>query len=131
MEGWRKMDSFGKMIYTPETASGEAISKVESHTPKITAPDTVTAGQPFEVRVTVGPHPNTVEHSIRRIEVYLHEESRPFNPVFLTAVNLVPIYCEPDIRLNLKLNKGGTIYAVEYCNLHGLWEGRKAIKVSM
>ena len=130
MKDEEKMDPFGKMIYTPETASGEAISKVESHTPKITAPDSVVAGKPFEVRVTVGPHPNTVEHSIRRIEIYLHEEGRSFNPVFLTAVNLVPVYSEPDIKLNLKLNKGGTIYAVEYCNLHGLWEGRKAIKVA-
>jgi superoxide reductase len=125
-----KMDPFGKLIYTPETAAGEAISKVESHTPKITAPDTVTAGTPFEVRITVGPHPNTIEHSIRRIEIYLHEENRSFNPVLVAAVSLVPVYSEPDIRLNLKLDKGGTIYAVEYCNLHGLWEGRKSIKVT-
>jgi superoxide reductase len=124
------MDPIGKLIYTPETAAGEAISKVESHTPKITAPDTVTAGKPFEARITVGPHPNTVEHSIRKIQVYLSEENKSFNPVLLTEVNLVPVYSEPDVKLNLNLNKGGTIYAVEYCNLHGLWEGRKAIKVA-
>jgi superoxide reductase len=124
------MQEFGKLIYTSETAAGEAISKVESHTPRITCPDTVAAGKPFEVRINVGPHPNTVEHSIRRIEVYLHEEGRAFNPVFLAAANLTPVYSEPDMKLNLKLNKGGTIYAVEYCNLHGLWEGRKAIKVT-
>lgn len=63
------MEAFGKLIYTPETAAEEAISKVESHTPKIEAPDSVKAGQPFELRVAVGPHPSTVEHSIRQIEV--------------------------------------------------------------
>ncbi|MGQ9543927.1 MAG: class II SORL domain-containing protein [Candidatus Bathyarchaeia archaeon] len=124
------MESFGRLIYTPETAAGEAISKVESHTPKIEAPDSVSLGKPFEVRVSVGPHPNTVEHSIRRIEVYLYEDTRQFNPILLTTVDLTPVYSEPDVRLTVKLGKGGTIYAVEYCNLHGLWEARKEVKVS-
>ena len=124
------MEPFGKFVYTPETATGEAISKVESHTPKIEAPDSVKAGQPFELRVTVGPHPNTVEHSIRQIEVYLKEEGRPFNPVHLVTTILTPVYSEPSVTLSLKLSKPGTIYAVQYCNLHGLWEGRKEIKVT-
>jgi superoxide reductase len=124
------MDPIGKLIYTPETAAGEAIGKVESHTPKIEAPESAKAGQPFELKVTVGPHPNTVEHSIRRIEVYFYEEGRSFNPVHLATIVLTPVYSEPNIRLNVKLNKSGTIYAVEYCNMHGLWEGRKQIKVT-
>jgi superoxide reductase len=124
------MDPIGKLIYTPETAAGEAIGKVESHTPKIEAPESAKVGQPFELKVTVGPHPNTVEHSIRRIEVYFYEEGRSFNPVHLATTVLTPVYSEPNIRLNVKLNKSGTIYAVEYCNMHGLWEGRKQIKVT-
>jgi superoxide reductase len=124
------MEPFGKLVYTPETAAGEAISKVESHTPKIAAPDSVKAGQPFELRVTVGPHPNTVEHSIRRIEVYFNEEGRSFNPVHLATTAFTPVYSEPKMTLSLQLSKPGTIYAVEYCNLHGLWEGRKEIKVT-
>ena len=123
------MDPLGKLIYTPETATGEAITKVETHTPKIEAPVTVNAGKAFEVRVTVGPHPNTLEHSIRRIEVYLGEENRPFNPVLLATVDLTPLYSDPDIKLSLKISKNGTLYAVGYCNLHGLWEGRKEIKL--
>jgi superoxide reductase len=123
------MKNFGDLIYTPESASGEAISKVESHTPKIEAPGTVKADQPFEVKVTVGPHPNTVEHSIRRIEVYFYEEGRPFNPVLLGVTNLAPVYADPAIKLTMKVKKSGTIHAVEYCNLHGLWEGKKEIKV--
>lgn len=123
------MKPFGNLIYAQETASGEAISKVESHTPKIESPKTVKADQSFDVRVTVGPHPNTVEHSIRRIEVYFYEEGRPFNPILLTTMNLTPIYTEPDVKLTLKAKKNGTFYALEYCNLHGLWESRKEIKV--
>ncbi|MFH1327261.1 MAG: class II SORL domain-containing protein [Candidatus Bathyarchaeota archaeon] len=123
------MNTLGNLIYTPETASGEAIGKVESHTPRIVAPDVVKVDQPSEVKVTVGPHPNTLEHSIRRIEVYFYEDERSFNPIVLTAMCLTPAYSEPSIVLTTRLKKSGTIYAIGYCNLHGLWEGRKEIKV--
>ncbi|MCJ7424408.1 class II SORL domain-containing protein [Candidatus Bathyarchaeota archaeon] len=124
------MDSFGKLIYSSNTATGEAISKIESHTPKIEASESVNAGKLSEVRIVIGPHPNTIEHSIRRIELYVGEENRPFNPVLLAVVDLTPVYNDPDIKLNLKLSKSGTLYAVGYCNLHGLWEGHKEIKVT-
>jgi len=122
------MKSFGSLIYTPETASGEAISKVESHTPKIEVPRTVKKNEPFKVRISVGPHPNSVEHSIRRIEVYFYEEGRAFNPVMLAAIDLTPVYMEPEIELTLKLGTSGTLFVIEYCNLHGLWEARAEIK---
>jgi superoxide reductase len=124
------MNSFGNLIYTPKTATGEAISKIESHTPKIEAPESVNVGKQFEVKVTVGPHPNMVEHSIRRIEVYFGEENRAFNPVLLAVADFTPVYSDPNVKLSIKLSKGGTIYAVGYCNLHGLWEGNKEIKVT-
>ncbi len=124
------MKSFGELIYSPERAPGEAITKVETHTPKIEAPETVKANEAFEVRVLVGPHPNTVEHSIRRIELYFSEEGRPFNPIRLATVELEPFYSEPDVRLKIKLKKSGVIYVVEYCNIHGLWEARKEIKTT-
>ncbi|MEM0015220.1 MAG: class II SORL domain-containing protein [Zestosphaera sp.] len=124
------MKNFSELIYSPERASGEAITKVETHTPKIEAPEVVKANEPFEVRVFVGPHPNVVEHSIRRVELYFYEEGRPFNPVRLAAVELEPVYSEPDIRFKVKVRKGGVIYAVEYCNLHGLWEARKEVRLS-
>ena len=121
--------AFGELIYTPEKASGEAISKVETHTPKIEAPEKVKAGEEFQVTITVGPHPNTVQHSIRHIRVFFAEEGRAFNPIHIATVQLEPEYAEPKVTLTLKLKKSGTLYAVEYCNLHGLWEARKEIKV--
>jgi len=123
------MKSFRELIYSPETASEEVISKVKTHTPRIEAPDIVKANQLFELRVSVGPHPSTVEHSIRRIEVYFYEEGRQFNPVHLATITLTPVYTEPDVKLTLKLEKSGAIYAIEYCSLHGLWESGKEIKV--
>lgn len=123
------MTEFGKLIYTPENVSGDAVSKVESHIPKIEAPPEVKAGEPFEVKIKVGPHPNTVEHSIRRIEVYFYEESRAFNPTRIVTIDLEPVYSEPEIVVKLRLTRSGILYAIGYCNLHGLWESRKEIKV--
>lgn len=123
------MKAFGDIIYTPEKASGEAISKVESHTPRIDAPDEVKAGETFEVKISVGPHPNKVEHSIRRIELYFYEEGKAFNPTLVASITLGPEIAEPDVKLKIKLRKSGVLYAIEYCNLHGLWEGRKEIRV--
>lgn len=123
------VDKFGDLIYTPEEATGEAITKVESHTPRIEAPDKVRVGEPFKLVIRVGPHPNTVQHSIRYIEVFFKEEGRVFNPITLAKIELTPGYADPDVSLILRLKKSGILYVIEYCNLHGLWEARKAITV--
>jgi superoxide reductase len=124
-----EMKNFGELIYTFDNAAGEALGKRESHTPKIEAPAKVKPDEVFEVKVTVGPHPNMVEHSIRWIAVYLNEEGRAFNPVSLSNVSFTPVQAQPEVTLKLKLQKGGVIHAVEYCNLHGLWSGKKEIRV--
>lgn len=123
------MSSFGSLIYTPEQASGEAISKVETHAPKMDAPDEVKAGEPLGVKISVGPHPNTIQHSMRWIEVYYEEEGRKFNPVYIAKIDPAPEYADPEITLSIKLKGSGTLYALGYCNLHGLWETRKKIRV--
>jgi len=120
---------FGDLIYSPEEAPEQVASKAETHTPRIEAPDRVKAGEPFKVRIFVGPHPNEVQHSIRWIEVYFAEEGRTFNPIYIARIDLAPEYAEPDVTLTLRLKKSGTLYVVEHCNLHGLWEARKEIKV--
>lgn len=119
---------FGDLIYTFD-ATGEALGKRESHTPKIEAPVQVKADEQFNLKVTIGPHPNTVEHSIRWIMVMFEEEGRTFNPVYLGKASLNPVTTQPEIILTVKLQKGGVIHAVEYCNLHGLWSARMEIKV--
>lgn len=121
---------FGDLIYTYDAAAGEALGKRESHTPKIEAPARVKPDELFDMKVTVGPHPNTVEHSIRWIMVTFEEEGRAFNPVFLSKVSLNPVSTQPEVILKVKLQKSGIIHAIEYCNLHGLWSGRREINVS-
>lgn len=46
--------------------------KSEKHVPVIEAPDTVAAGQPVDIKISIGeeiPHPNTAEHHIRWIKL--------------------------------------------------------------
>lgn len=119
---------FGELIYTPET-EGPAASKAETHAPKIEAPDTVKKGEQFKVTIKVGPHPNQVQHSIRRVEIWFSEEGRAFNPIHIATIDLEPVYAEPEITITIRLEKSGTLYALSYCNLHGVWEARKDIKV--
>jgi superoxide reductase len=80
---------------------GEALGKRESHTPKIAAPALVKPDEPFTLKVNVGPHPNTVGHSIRWIMVMFEEEGRAFNPVFPGKASLNPAPPQPELVLNL------------------------------
>jgi superoxide reductase len=110
-------------------AAGEALGKRESHTPKIEIPDKIKAGESFDIRVSVGPHPNTAEHSIKWIEIYLYEEGRAFNPQSLFRAELTPGLTEPNVAIKLNLKNKGVLYAMEYCNLHGLWVSKKEFSV--
>ena len=121
--------SFGNLVYTYDGAAGEALGKRESHTPKIECPASVKPDTAFDLKVMVGPHPNTVEHSIRWLMVTIEEEGRPFNPVLIGKVSFTPVTAQPEVVFKVKLQKGGVIHAVEYCNLHGFWAGKKEIKV--
>jgi superoxide reductase len=121
--------TLGELIYTFDRAAGEALGKRESHTPKIEGPAQVKPDEQFTIRVSVGPYPNTMEHSIRWIMVTLEEEGRPFNPVYIGKVSFNPVTTQPEMTLTLKIQKGGIIHAMEYCNLHGLWSGKKEIMV--
>jgi superoxide reductase len=119
----------GEMINTFDAAAGEALGKRESHTPRIEAPKAVGADEPFELKVSVQNHPNKAEHSIRWIEVYFREEGRAFNPIMLARMEFTPVYSEPEAKLKVKLFKSGSIMALEYCNVHGLWSAKEDIKV--
>ena len=120
---------FAELIYAPERATEQAASKAETHTPKIEAPDKAKKGEAIKIRVRVGPHPNQPEHSIRSIELWFAEDGRPFNPIRLATIELEPGYAEPDVELTIKVQKSGTLYAIAYCNLHGIWENSKRIEI--
>ncbi|MEM4702518.1 MAG: class II SORL domain-containing protein [Archaeoglobaceae archaeon] len=123
------MKKFSELIYSYEVEDKLAISKRENHTPKIEIPSEVKAGETFTVRVYIQGHPNTVQHSFRWIELYFYEEGREFNPIFIARAELTPEITEQEASFRGKGGKSGVIYAIAYCNLHGVWENRAEIKV--
>jgi superoxide reductase len=124
-----EMKDIGAIINTYDMAAGEALGKRESHTPRIEAPASAKPEEPFMLKVSVGPHPNTVEHSIRWIHLFFYEEGRAFNPINLGKFSFNPGTTDPEVTAKVKLMKSGVIHAVEYCNLHGLWSAKKEIRV--
>ncbi len=119
--------------------------KKEKHMPVIEVPAQVTAGQPFQVKVSVGkeiPHPNTTEHHIDWIDLYFHPEGEKFphqvghfaftaHGEAVAGPNLGPVHTEPNLVIILKVNRPGTFHALALCNIHGLWESEQALAVTV
>lgn len=117
--------------------------KKEKHVPVIESPEEVSAGELFDIKVGLGkeiPHPNTTEHHIRWIALYFHPENEKFTYQIglyeftahgesVKGANQGPVYTHHQVQTSLTLHKSGTIYAMAYCNIHGLWENSKEIKV--
>jgi superoxide reductase len=122
----------------------EADWKQEKHVPAIECPDAVRAGEPFDVKVSLGKeiaHPNTTEHHIRWITLYFHPEDAKFpyqvgyfeftaHGESAAGPNEGPVYTGHSIVSSLKVSKPGTLHALALCNIHGLWESSKELKVS-
>jgi superoxide reductase len=118
--------------------------KTEKHVPVIDCPDQVKAGEFFPVKVTLGKevaHPNTTEHHIRWISVYFHPESEksPYqighfefsaHGESVQGPDKSSIYTHHEVSVSMKTSKPGVIYAAALCNIHGLWQSQKEIKVS-
>ena len=116
--------------------------KEEKHVPVIECSSEVKAGELFEVKVSIGKeiaHPNTTEHHIRWINVFFQPEGEKFtyhvgNFEFSAhgesaeGSNKGPVYTHPEVAFPLKITKSGTLYALAFCNIHGLWEGTKKIR---
>jgi len=117
--------------------------KKEKHVPVIECPDKIAAGEVFEVKVSVGKevdHPNTTEHHIRWIRLYFHPDGAKFpfevaNVEFtvhgesVDGANKGPVYTHHAATVAMKTAKAGTLLAMSYCNIHGLWRSSKALAV--
>jgi superoxide reductase len=124
-EGGESMVRFGDVII-PAEEEGK-----EKHVPQIEAPAKVKAGEPFEVTVIVGkevPHPNTIEHHIKWIQVYAKQDG-PRPVVHVGTFDLGPTYAEPKVTFPVILPKSSALYAIEYCNIHGVWDNSVEIEV--
>lgn len=126
---------------------GESIKsgdfKGEKHVPVIEAPDKIKAGELFQVVVSVGkeiPHPNKAEHHIAWMQLYYKPEGGAYlielsdfnfqaHGAVMDAAAPGIAYSEPFGSISVKIAKSGTLIALSYCNIHGLWESSKEITV--
>jgi len=117
--------------------------KKEKHTPVIVAPDSVKAGEVFQVKVTLGQeiaHPNTTEHHISWVSLYFHPEGKKFphhigkfdfsaHGEGVSGPNEGPVHTHHEVIVSMKTTASGTLHAVAMCNIHGLWESKKELAV--
>jgi len=93
----------------------------EKHVPVIELSDCPECGVKV-VKVIVGkevPHPNTVEHHIKWIALFGVKDGIA---VHIATFDLGPTYGVPTVVASVDLEGLSELIAVEYCNLHGLWE---------
>lgn len=119
--------------------------KKEKHVPAIECPTAVKAGEWFQIKATLGQaiaHPNTTEHHIRWIAVYFQPdgEKAPLevsNCEFSAhgesakGPNEGPVYTHHEAITSLKITKPGTLYALAFCNIHGLWQSSRHIELAV
>jgi superoxide reductase len=118
--------------------------KSEKHVPVIDCPEKVNADDIFEISVSLGKevsHPNTTEHHIRWIVLYFIPEgtNTPYqigNFEFTAhgesaeGADTGPVYTHHAVTAFMKTGKPGPLIAASLCNIHGLWENQKQIKLS-
>ncbi len=117
--------------------------KLEKHVPVIECPDKVKADEFFAVKATLGKavaHPNTTEHHIRWIQIFFHPEGvkAPFQIATfeftahgeaVEGPNKGGVFTHHEAVTSMKIGTSGTIYALAYCNIHGVWQSSKSIAV--
>jgi superoxide reductase len=117
--------------------------KAEKHVPVIEAPDKVKKGEVFKVTATVGKevaHPNKTEHHISWIEIYFQPEGEKFpyqigraeftaHGASVQGPDTSSVYTHHEAVLSFKTDKPGMIFASSSCNIHGLWQNSKELKV--
>lgn len=117
--------------------------KSEKHVPVIESPDKAKKGELIEVKMAIGkqiPHPNTTEHHIARASIYFLPQGEKFpyelgrfefssHGASVQGPNTSTVYTQPAAVCSFKSDKSGTLIAVSYCNIHGLWQSSKELVV--
>ena len=101
--------------------------KNEKHVPEVEVKEL--GDNTYEVTACVGKeiaHPNTLEHHISWIKVFFLAEGSKL-PVEIADFNFSAhcegeLYTVPKAVGTFKSEKKGTIQAISYCNIHGLWQ---------
>jgi superoxide reductase len=102
----------------------------KAHSPVITAPEKVKAGEAFDVEVAVGkvPHPMGPKHWIEYVQLNIGNE--PAGTLMLRSHG----YMAPKGRFSIELGenlRGKKISLVVQikCNLHGIWQDSATVEV--
>ena len=117
--------------------------KKEKHVPVIECLDSVRVGEKLDINVSVGkeiPHPNTTDHHIRWVQIFFKPEGDKFsyqlaNCEFtahgesVAGADQGPLYTDYSVTVTAIIKKPGTIHVLSFCNIHGLWENSKDIKI--
>ncbi len=117
--------------------------KSEKHAPVITVRESAEKGEILDIELSVGkeiPHPNTTEHHISWIELYFHPEGEKFpyalgkfefscHGASVQGPDSSTVYTHPKVVCSMKTEKSGSIHAMAYCNIHGLWSSVAELKV--
>jgi superoxide reductase len=117
--------------------------KKEKHVPVIEAPAKAAKGQMVQVAISVGKeisHPNTTAHHIRWIEVYFLPSGEKFpyqlgrfefnaHGASTQGADTSTIMTHPQAAMAFKTDKGGTLLASSYCNIHGLWQSSAELTI--
>jgi len=95
------------------------------HTPVITAPAQVKAGEPFDVTITVGekPHPSETGHFVRYIALYADD-------VELARTDLTPTLTVPRVTYRVQLQHSATLRALEAPNHSAAWVAERKVTVT-
>jgi superoxide reductase len=116
---------------------------VEKHVPVIDCPDAVAKGEFFEVTVSIGKevaHPNTTAHHISWISLFFLPDNEKFpyqigkvefnaHGASVQGPDTSPVYTHHKATMWMKTDKSGVILATSLCNIHGLWQYSKQIKI--
>ncbi len=116
----------------------------EKHVPVIDCPDEVDKQEFTRVTVTLGKavaHPNTTAHHIRWIAAYFDPDDDQFvhdlgaftfnaHGESPKGADQGPVTTHHEASFAFKTTSPGTLTAVAYCNIHGLWESSKRIELT-
>jgi len=118
--------------------------KSEKHVPVIEIDTPIVKNQPVSISLKVGAeiaHPNTTEHHIRWIQLYFKPEEEKFlihlgtynfdaHGESVKGTNEGSARCEPFVKTTVTLTSPGTLLALSYCNIHGLWENSMEVEIA-
>jgi superoxide reductase len=98
----------------------------EKHVPVIERGTCQDCGESI-VKITVGkevPHPNSIEHHIKWIMLFGVKNGVA---VHIGSFDLGPTFGVPTVEVHANLEGLSELIAIEYCNIHGLWESAYAL----